>query len=566
MKINLNKCLAIGLGFILALSAAAAEPASADNKLPKQWDNDSKAVYELLVAQMQNADADYAGSIDTLIQYAKTQKDYQLLAKAYRTLLQVGRYAEAVDMAKLWQKNSKNNLDQFLVLALMLNNETDLAISEMNKDLDKDKDQENNRLKTYVGMLISHWYYPQALPVAQALYQRVPENPSVFMSYIKLLRWQNDIETAIKVIDKPIFNDPRNLDWLQEKSDIYRYALQLDKAEEVWLSLLKDYPDEAMFQFAYGQFLYDSYQYAKAQKVLHKIKPARELQFSVNLLQMMTAVQLGNYAQAEKVFDWQALEDEQKNRAYFNFADMLLQRKQYAQAEVLLDKIDAEDELAVATAFKIGQCRYADSVADGDAWFSETKAKYHLSDDAVVQAKANALQKVGRKKIAYQLLNDYIKVHPKDENVRYTRALVAAEMQLNNQAIEDLQWLYAVSPANTDVQNALGYTLLSRPNDLSESANLIRKSLFSNPGSPAVVDSMGWLYHKEKQYAKAMPFFRYAYGNYVDGEIIGHYIVNLLANGKKQLAKQLYQLEMRYEPNQEKITYYTQDVLDQLEN
>lgn len=545
---------------VLSTSAVAKDA----DKLPKQWDDDSKSVYELLVAQMQNAGADYAGSVDTLIRYAKTQKDQRLLANAYRTLLQIERYDEAVEMAKLWQKNSDRNLSQYLVLALMLNGDTDLAVSEMNKDLDGHKESVRQRAQVYVGMLLNTWYHPQSLTIGKALYERVSDDPVVTANYLKLLRWHGDIEAAVKVIDKPLFDNPRNLDWLQEKSNIYRYALQLDKAEKVWLDVLQDYPNEAVFRFAYAQFLYDRYDFSKALTTLEQVSPDKDLQLSVNLLKMMTHVQLQQYDEAEATFDYDSLSDREKNRAYFNTADMLLTKKQYAKAEKLLANIDESSSLSLPAAFKIGQCRYADSMSAGDSWFAEIKDKHHLDDTTVVQAKVRALQAIEKEKTAYQLLNDYIKSHPKDEEIRYTRAMVAAELQLDQQAVDDLKWLHAIAPANADVQNALGYTLLFLPGQLEESADLIKKSLFESPGSPAVVDSMGWLYHQKKQYEKAMPFFRYSYANYVDGEIIGHYIMNLLAAGKSQLAKQLYQLEIRYAPNQKKINYYVRDVIEQL--
>lgn len=77
---------------------------------------------------------------------------------------------------------------------------------------------------------------------------------------------------------------------------------------------------------------------------------------------------------------------------------------------------------------------------------------------------------------------------------------------------------------------------------------------------------MGWVHFRQGQFEQALPYFRFAYANYLDGEIIGHYILALYRAGKPDVAKRLYQLEINYPPNVKKINRHVKDILPELKN
>lgn len=567
MKINRVSVL-LGFCSVLMLSVA-----TATKPTPKSWQANSQAVYDLLVAQMRNADADFGGSVDALVKYAKSQKDDQLYIKAYSALLRTQRYADAVKLVKHWQSNSQLKLEQHYVLALVLNDEMDLAMSTISKSLENTDNIENNaHLLAYLRILVTHWYNPNVLTVLSRLYEEYPENQLVVTTFVRQLRWRNEVDKAVAVLDKALFNDPKNIDLLQEKSDAYRYALQLEKAEQVWKNILKDYPNNREFQFAYARFLFDRYDFAAADKQLAAIRGKSELMLRVNLLRVMTKIQLGDYQSIDTVIDWRKLDEPEKNRLYYDIANFLLDAKQSQLAKQYFEKIDVVDEtgqLALIKALKIGQIRYQESLEQGNQWFDDVADKFHLNQAELVQEKAEAMQAANRDKAAYQLLSDYLAANPNNEDIRYLRGLFAAEMHKEAIAAEDLGVIYAKSPDNTDVQNALGYTLLATADGdaakLAAAGKLIQKALFSQPESPAIVDSMGWLHYQQQAYEQALPYLRFAYANYSDGEIIGHYIAALEKAGQHNLAKKLYQLEIKYPEHQEKINDYTKDIQEQLQ-
>ncbi len=212
-----------------SLPAIAKEPPSSAQAAgntpahPKNWDNDTRAVYDLLLAQMQSADADYAGSVDTLVKFARTQKNDGLYAKAYKALLQTERYSDAAMLCKTWQQQSKHKgINKFYVLALTLNGDIEQAVNAtlqalkpnsgqgQHTDNDDNMDNIERALYPYLQMLVSHWYQPSVTEVIARLYEAYPDSELVAIMYVKQLRWQGQLEKAVEIVDKRRFNDPKN--------------------------------------------------------------------------------------------------------------------------------------------------------------------------------------------------------------------------------------------------------------------------------------------------------------------------------------------------------------------
>ncbi len=565
MKINriTTILLSVGLFFLPAIAIGK-------DKTLIQWDDNSQAVYDLLVAELQNADANYESSADTLVKFAKKQKDDRLFTKAFRSLLQTERYDDAVDLMKAWKKNTKLSVDELYVLALALDKQTDKALSVIKENTtDTDTGEpDDNKLVGYIQILMENWYHPESLTVIKELYKIYPDSNAVGRAYTQLATLYGEIDQAIEVIDKRLFKTPTNITFLQVKSDIYRYDLQLKKAEKVWTDSLNDYPKNDDIRLAYAQFLYNKYDFQAASKQLKQISANDN--FVQQVLSMKVAVQLGKYQDGNKAFQWNTLETTDTDKAHYYYGDVLLEKKQYDLALKQFEQVDKNSDFYLSAALKIGQIYYAqsDNTDKADKWFAELQNKYHFDNADLVREKANALDKADKKKQGYRLLTEYLNKNPKDEDIRYMRSLFAAELFMQDKAIADLKRLHTTSPDNLDFQNALGYTLLTSDkrdtDDLDEATTLIKKSLFQNPMSPATADSMGWSKYLYKKYSDALPYFRFAYRKYLDGEVIGHYIMVLMANDQEKLAKKLYRLEMQYEPNRKKIKQITQSIKQEL--
>lgn len=562
MKINRIK-LITSLCFICFLSNVSGQEqavkAPAKEKKANIWNTESRSVYDLLVAQLRNSEADYAGSVNTLIKYAKKQKDEQLLSKSFIALLQTERYADALSLLDFWKTITKADLSKFEVLALVLTNKLDLATEVIKKPLEKITDEQtiDFLIGKYIRMLLTYWYWPEVTNFIERLYELYPDNKKLALVLAKQFRWQGKIDKADKILKQLIFDDPKSITLRQQRSDLFRYAGLIEKANQIWEAALNDYPKEEQIRLSYARFLFEQYQFANALEELRKITSNdSKLSFSVATLKMMSAVQLGDDKTAASAFDWDNLTEKEKNLAHFNYGNELLKKQQFVPSFQQFQKVQEDSELALSAELQKVQIDYHKSVSLGDKSFTKIVKKYQLDKTVAIRQQAKLLQEAKKGQLAYRRLSEYLQKYPENEEVRYSRALLAAELDLMSEAVKDLEIMHAKSPENTDFQNALGYTLLETSDDkksLKEAIVLIKKSLFIQPTSPAVVDSMGWALYKQGKVKKALPFLRYAYGKYQEPEVLGHLITALFAAGQEEQAKALYQLEVKLPTNKDKI-------------
>jgi|GEM_PF-4342266 len=551
MKINCINILAFFFASITII--ATAPPALADRA--QQWDENTRAVYDLLLAQMQHANTDYAGAADTLVKYAKTQKNNKLYHKALQALIQTKRYQEAIALLNVWRKNSKADLTALEVFTLTLNDKTDAAIKVIDKALGSTNDAGiRRRLTGFNRMLLGIWYNSNVLAVYKALHQAYPNDQSIGISYSRILRWHGYTDKAVEIIDHYLFEKGKDLNLVQEKSDIYRYALDLKRARQVWQNLLRDYPNNPVYQLAQAQFLYDCYDFTSAYQALLTITTDdKTLRASISRLKILALIQQGKDEQALASSAWQKLKASAKDQLYYRIGDMLLNKKQFALAEKALNHIANDSDFYLAAQIKLGSVMYNSSSAAGDAWFEQLKNNPKLTLNEWLKSKAEVLDSLGDTLGAYQVLTELLHKNPENQSIRYARSLLASQMGNNKQAIVDLKILHASNPDDSQYQNALGYTLLTQSQSIDEGAALIEKSLLEDPANAATVDSMGWAKYQQKKYHAALPYLRYAYSQIRDAEVIAHYILALFKADNMHLAQQLYHTEIRYQPNVKKI-------------
>ena len=84
-------------------------------------------------------------------------------------------------------------------------------------------------------------------------------------------------------------------------------------------------------------------------------------------------------------------------------------------------------------------------------------------------------------------------------------------------------------PDSAMTLNALGYTLADRTDQYDEAAKLIQKALELDPESAAIIDSWGWVLHRQGQHDEALIHLERAYERFRDPEVASHIVEVLWA-------------------------------------
>ena len=117
-----------------------------------------------------------------------------------------------------------------------------------------------------------------------------------------------------------------------------------------------------------------------------------------------------------------------------------------------------------------------------------------------------------------EALND----SPDDENLRYTRAMVAEKAGDKALMEADLRHIIERNPDNAEALNALGYSLTLMDGRLNEAEPLITRAIALQPENAAIIDSLGWLYFRQGRINEAGPLLMDAWNRMNDHEVAAH--------------------------------------------
>ncbi|MHB1546033.1 MAG: tetratricopeptide repeat protein [bacterium] len=67
-----------------------------------------------------------------------------------------------------------------------------------------------------------------------------------------------------------------------------------------------------------------------------------------------------------------------------------------------------------------------------------------------------------------------------------------------------------INPYNADALNYMGYYLAVKNKNLKRAEMLIKEALSYDKGSPFILDSLGFVYYRERKYAEALKLFKTA--------------------------------------------------------
>ncbi len=149
----------------------------------------------------------------------------------------------------------------------------------------------------------------------------------------------------------------------------------------------------------------------------------------------------------------------------------------------------------------------------------------------------------------YQLLLPYAEILDVMTNhelfiYTYYKSMAYQEMKQYDQLKElMLSWIQK-NPRDSLALNGYGYVMLESAKNAKElqyAMQFLKKAIEISPEEPAIMDSIGWGYFKEKNYTEARKYLWPAYNRLKQPDVIAHYIALLVEEGNIKEAKNLFQ-------------------------
>ena len=191
---------------------------------------------------------------------------------------------------------------------------------------------------------------------------------------------------------------------------------------------------------------------------------------------------------------------------------------------------------------------------DGDLKAAQALLETTPARDAAMRAElvvgeATLVRDSGDVVGAFKLVDAALKKDPSSILLRYERGMLAERSGKLAVFEQSMREVIKRDPKYAQAYNALGFTYADRNIHLKESRVLLEKALSLSPNDPFILDSMGWLYYREKNYPVALEFLNKAASLRLDPEIIEHQVVVLKAMGRDEEAARVWRVGLRQFPD-----------------
>ena len=227
-------------------------------------------------------------------------------------------------------------------------------------------------------------------------------------------------------------------------------------------------------------------------------------------------------------------------QAYFSLARIAEQRKDFAQAQEWLARIDSPQDLLNA------QLRVANLLAR-QGKLDEAIKLIRSQDERTPQdarlkllAEAQLLRDSKQYAPALALLSQASAGDPDDLDLLYDMAMVAEKLNRLDEMERLLRRVIASKPEAPHAYNALGFSLAERNIRLPEARQLIVKAVELAPNDPFITDSLGWLEFRSGNLAQAQLILEGAFKAKADVEISAHLGEVLWSLGQRDKALSIW--------------------------
>ncbi|MCL7929808.1 tetratricopeptide repeat protein [Halomonas llamarensis] len=189
-----------------------------------------------------------------------------------------------------------------------------------------------------------------------------------------------------------------------------------------------------------------------------------------------------------------------------------------------------------------------DRLLDARAFLRIERMRFDQQFNVLLMLEVQMLDELGRTDDADALLNREIERTPDDNALLYQRAMRAwgdgdlAQMEAN------IKQILQNDPGDAMALNALGYTLADEnaSGRLDEAQEMIERAHELDPDNPAIMDSLGWVYYRQGDPERALPWLERAYAQMPDQEVAAHLAEVLHALGRVEEARAILMEAMRY--------------------
>lgn len=516
--------------------AHEAEPAAAT-----PTPTDAEVMYNVFAAELLGSEGDLEGAVSAYLEAAMESDDPAIAQRATRVALAAQSWFQAAMAADRWALLAPDDMAAREAAAATMLATHDYAGAELQLEQILARNPDRDDAWVLVSSLLAQSANPaKANEVLERLLktQGGMDNAEAIFLRSQLLARMGEFAEAARLADEALELSPERIQLLTFSGRLALNLEDLDKAVERFGRAWELDPDNHDLGLAYADLLARAARAGEARAVMESMEQTPDVLLS------------------RVLFEISAEEPEKAKAIYAEFDGLETQdpdEKAYFQGQAA--EAVGEPDQAIDLYGTIGEGDYrmmagirrAELIADGGDVEAARAALQTLrdeGDDAISEqawlAEARLLREAEQIQEAFLTLGLALEEFGYSVPIRYSHALLAAELGNIEVAEYDLRIVLADDPDNAAALNALGYTLADRTDRYEEAEALIRRAYDLQPNDASIIDSMGWVAYRLGRLEESESYLRQAWSLDKNPEIAAHLGEVLWAMGREEAAIEVW--------------------------
>ena len=535
---------------------------------------DGKLFYQLLVgeitAQVGESGAGYALILDA----ARKTGDAQLFQRATEIALQSRSGEAALQAAQAWKQDLPTAVEpnRYVLQILIALNRISDTLAPLKKSIELTPvDVRSLAIAAIPAVYARVNDKKLALSVVEEALSSYLINPntagSAWTAVGRMRIAAGDATGALDAAQKGQLMDPSAEGPVLVALELM--APQLPGAEAVINKYVKDNVNFAPeIRMNYARALLDDQRYAEASAQLQIVIREKPEFASAWLVLGSLQLQDGQLAQAQtsleqyvalntKQLAQQQVSSDEPNRgltqAYLSLAQISEKRKDYAGANVWINKIENSEDMILVQGRRASLLASQGKLAEGRQLIRNSPERNPEDARLKMMAEVGLLRDTKHYQLAFDFLAETIAKSPDEADLIYDQAMMAEKLEKIPEMERLLRQVIALKPDSHNAYNALGYSLADRNVRLPEAKQLIQKALEFVPNDPFIRDSLGWVEYRLGNQAEATRIFAEAFKAKPDAEIAAHFGEVLWSLGERDKALAVWREGQLLNPENETL-------------
>ncbi len=392
-------------------------------------------------------------------------------------------------------------------------------------------------------LLVVQNQFDKAIAELETLRKRIPTDEDVFTTLARLYMQQQQYARALQIMQEYLRREPESLTAYYYLGTLYGTHLkQYDRAIAMFRRLINLQPENIQARKALVQIYLNRDDLRGALHELSALEQHAVGDLSVQVRIAVLHYELKEYDQAIQCIEHVLQQTPHANKLRYYLGVIYEESGHFEQAKDTYDELPTSSSyfkdamMRVATYYmRHQQLDEAIATLEDGVRRNKTVPEFYEYLTFLYQQKKDDAG-------AIRVLRRATHQFAKQPRFFYTLGILYERTRDRSKAVRAMLGVLKLQPENALAMNYVAYMYVEWGKKLDQAEAMLQKAIELQPTDGRIVDSLGWLYYRRGEYAKALDLLERADALSPDEPtILRHIAQTLIATGRKQDAASLLQ-------------------------